>query len=100
MLKKHKYLFFIVVMCLFMGLCGCDKDGKENDKGQNTVAGSDIVSEADNGWTENIVIVDEPDDEKDLSDQRIQSPGRRIRVRIGKTRIRRSVKVMKKRLNG
>ena len=69
MLKKHRYLFFITVICLFIGLCGCDKDGKEVDKGQNTVEGPGIVSEADNGWTENIVIVDEPDDVKDLSDQ-------------------------------
>lgn len=69
MLKKHKYLFFIAVMCLFMGLCGCDKDGKVVDKGQNTVAGSDNIGEADNGGAENIVIVDEPDDVKDPSDQ-------------------------------
>ena len=69
MLKKHKYLFFMAVMCLFMGLCGCDKDGKEVDKGQNTVAGSDNISEADNGGAENIVIVDEPDDVKDPSDK-------------------------------
>lgn len=69
MLKKHKYLFFMAVMCLFIGLCGCDKDGKEVDKGQNTVAGSDNISEADNGGAENIVIVDEPDDVKDPSDK-------------------------------
>ena len=66
MLKKHKYLFFIAVMCLFIGLCGCDKDGKEVDKGQNTVAGSDDISESDNAGTANIVIVDEPDTAKDL----------------------------------
>ena len=59
----------MAVMCLFMGLCGCDKDGKEVDKGQNTVAGSDNISEADNGGAENIVIVDEPDDVKDPSDK-------------------------------
>ena len=67
MLKKHKYLFFIAVMCLFIGLCGCDKDGKEVDKGQNTVAGSDDISESDNAGTANIVIVDEPDTAKDLN---------------------------------
>ena len=67
MLKKHKYLFFIAVMCLFIGLCGCDKDGKEVDKGQNTVAGSDDIREADNSGTANIVIVDEPDTAKDLN---------------------------------
>lgn len=59
----------MAVMCLFIGLCGCDKDGKEVDKGQNTVAGSDDIGEADNGGAENIVIVDEPDDVKDPSDK-------------------------------
>lgn len=67
MLRKYRYLYFLISICIFIGLSGCDKDGKTGENKQNTVAENEDIKEADNGGTANIVIVDEPDTVKDLN---------------------------------